>query len=448
MNIKQDRFSSTYPIPQSILKRWHERLPIFSKTVGGSEALLKRITFEHATTLLATAPEAPLDLFPLEEDHIASLLIQKKDLPKKITPELYPELNEFFSGSELNQVAVIPLYWPHKKLFGAIYLSVEEPLSLETYQIAKHLRLLFQADLKTLYFNKIINESEKKYRVLFESFNDAVILADKSGFIDCNETAMKLLGLTDRTEIKKASPFIFLPDQQPNGTDSREMAYTYIYQAITSGDTTFEWQQKHPDGTLYPAKLTFTAMQLGNRLVIQAIVKDLTHQKTFEEQLKKLPSTDPVTGILDQDQLNKDITEEIERIHRYGGSLSCVIFDIDHLGSLIDTYGQTIVDELLKFHAYTINKQLRRTDKFYRYRDEAFIIISPETDTKQVYMLAERLRQITENLTMDPVEQITISQGVTTLLPGDKKRQILERAIAAFYHSKKNGGNKVTIYSK
>ena len=43
--------------------------------------------------------------------------------------------------------------------------------------------------------NQLLPDSELKYRTLFEAANDAIILMDKSKYLECNKKALVKIGL-------------------------------------------------------------------------------------------------------------------------------------------------------------------------------------------------------------------------------------------------------------
>jgi len=127
---------------------------------------------------------------------------------------------------------------------------------------------------------------ETKYRLLFETSTDAIMLLDNKGFFDCNDTALRIFGCCSREQFLGRHPCDFSPDQQPNGQDSRQLANEHIARAFEHGSDRFEWMHTKLDGTNFPAAVRLTAMQLNGRQVLQATVRDISLHKKAEEELK------------------------------------------------------------------------------------------------------------------------------------------------------------------
>ena len=128
-------------------------------------------------------------------------------------------------------------------------------------------------------------ESESKFRTLYESSSDAILIYDDSGFIDCNASTLKIFGCSSRDDFIHRHPSYFSPQNQPGGQNSLSLANEYISTAFQHGRHQFEWIHARLDGTIFPAEVLLTAMKLGGKSVLQATVRDITSRKQIEEQL-------------------------------------------------------------------------------------------------------------------------------------------------------------------
>ena len=61
--------------------------------------------------------------------------------------------------------------------------------------------------------------SETKFRTLYDSNSDAVMLLSRKGFFDCNKAALKMFGCATLEEFCLKHPADLSPNQQPDGTD-------------------------------------------------------------------------------------------------------------------------------------------------------------------------------------------------------------------------------------
>ena len=137
---------------------------------------------------------------------------------------------------------------------------------------------------------RALKQSEAKYRALFDASNDGIMLLDEDGFIDCNPAALEMFGCAARDAFLDKHPAVFSPPTQAGGMDSQQLADEHIKSAFLQGSDRFEWQHSRVDGSVFPADICLTAMELDGKPVLQAIVRDISQQKQYEDEdeLRKL----------------------------------------------------------------------------------------------------------------------------------------------------------------
>jgi PAS domain S-box-containing protein len=129
-----------------------------------------------------------------------------------------------------------------------------------------------------------MQKSETKFRTLYESSGDAIMLLDEEkGFFDCNEATLRLFGCHTRDEFINKHPSQLSPPTQPSGQDSKSLANEHIATAFKNGSDRFEWMHCRIDGAEFPAEVLLTGMELNGRQVIQATVRDVTERKQMED---------------------------------------------------------------------------------------------------------------------------------------------------------------------
>lgn len=199
--------------------------------------------------------------------------------------------------------------------------------------------------------------SEKKYRTLFESSRDAIMVLGHHGFVDCNEATCKLFGCADKDEFIGRHPSTLSPPIQQNGVDSFIAAVHHMETAYTTGSHFFEWLHKKMDGTVFPAEVLLSRYDLSGEVMLQAVVRDITERKQAEAKLLDYfmelrianrakstfldnmshEMTTPLNGIigfsgllLDElyGTLNEHQKQYVENIHQCGKHLHGLIFDI------------------------------------------------------------------------------------------------------------------------
>jgi diguanylate cyclase (GGDEF)-like protein len=164
--------------------------------------------------------------------------------------------------------------------------------------------------------------------------------------------------------------------------------------------------------------------------------------------LRRLATTDPLTGALNRRHYMELMVREQRRADRYNTTYSVLMIDIDHFKRVNDTYGHPIGDEAIRAMANTCKMVTRPTDIVARYGGEEFIVTLTHTDGAGAMKVAERLREAVAELAL-PTEQgaltFTISIGVSVYVKTTKVEQIIAAADRALYAAKSGGRNRVCL---
>lgn len=136
--------------------------------------------------------------------------------------------------------------------------------------------------------NEALRESEIKYKTIFESSGDAImLLMPGDGFSAGNAAAVKLFGCRDMKEFISKSPMDLSPEHQPDGQLSSIKAQEMMRLAMENGSNSFEWIHKRVNGEEFFSSVLLTRMELGGQVVLQATVRDITERILSEKQLAK-----------------------------------------------------------------------------------------------------------------------------------------------------------------
>lgn len=181
-------------------------------------------------------------------------------------------------------------------------------VSLSRYRLDKEFYLhAIVRDISDRKKNELaLVENEEKYRLLFESANDAIFLMDYDKFIDCNEQTLKMFACKREDIIGKA-PYHFSPKLQPDGSKSKDRAKELIAKSLQKKINTFEWQHKKLDGTLFYAEVSLNAIKINNKVFIQAIVRDINDRMLSQIELEKYKNR--------LEDLVKERTEDLQKLN-------------------------------------------------------------------------------------------------------------------------------------
>lgn len=163
-------------------------------------------------------------------------------------------------------------------------------------------------------------------------------------------------------------------------------------------------------------------------------------------KIQELAIRDELTGAFNRRHL-LNLIESCKEGREIQEKLFCIcILDIDHFKQINDSYGHSAGDAVLKTFAKVIENGIRNIDRFGRYGGEEFLLMLPETDLDQAFLLAERVRIMIESIDFMHVSsalKVTVSIGISQYHFGEEIITTINRADQALYKAKANGRNCV-----
>ncbi len=139
----------------------------------------------------------------------------------------------------------------------------------------------------------------------------------------------------------------------------------------------------------------FHPSELVARLRLHLKIKLLQCElREKNEQLSRLSTTDPLTGLRNRRYVDEILNVEVLRARRYQSPLSLLMADLDHFKRVNDEHGHQAGDAVLRGVADVLRSNLRATDVGGRYGGEEFIVILAQNSIEGATRFAEpdRLR--------------------------------------------------------
>lgn len=133
---------------------------------------------------------------------------------------------------------------------------------------------------------RALSLSEGKYRLLFDTFPEALFLMTDV-IHECNEQACRLLA-RERGEIIDLALATFMPAVQPDGRSSTELLQEMTQEALDGKPPTFGCRVQKSGGTLIETEISLKAFASDGREVVQAVIRDITERRRAEEQIRTL----------------------------------------------------------------------------------------------------------------------------------------------------------------
>ena len=117
--------------------------------------------------------------------------------------------------------------------------------------------------------------------------NYAVMILDARGFIETNQKAEEMFGVS-REQLVGKTPYDFSPEIQPDGRPSKEKALEKIGLALAGKPQVFEWKHRKIDGTVFDTEISLDQIRIGKQVMLIAVLRDISASKKAEEERQEL----------------------------------------------------------------------------------------------------------------------------------------------------------------
>jgi len=203
---------------------------------------------------------------------------------------------------------------------------------------------------------------EGMYLVMEGAPLNCTIIDEKGAALHCNEHALKLFDVASVEEYAAKLFTEFLPEIQPDGSRSLEMAGEHIKTAYKRGIDSFRWYHKKGK-EMIPAEVTLVAASVYGMQRVLVFLRDLREEEKMrkqEEIVKErmqaiLDASPMLCALYDEDGTVLEVNKEAERLfdipdrHIFAGNFSDFTPYLQPDGSItsqkaVDTLRQTLRD--------------------------------------------------------------------------------------------------------
>jgi diguanylate cyclase (GGDEF)-like protein/PAS domain S-box-containing protein len=325
-----------------------------------------------------------------------------------------------------------------------------------------------------------LRESERRYRVLFQSTPVALLERDASalkayldrlrasGVTDVGayvrqhpEVVAECGGLVQTRDLNTAALELFeAPDRQtldahlasPEhaglGRWARATIPLVAAHAFTSreGEETIRTLQGNTRNVVVRATVVPGHEESLSRVILAMV--DITERKRAEDHLRFLSTHDSLTGLYNTRYLFQALGELIDASAAAGRRFSLVFIDVDRFKRVVDTYGHLNGSRVIQEVGATVREALADPAFAVAYAGDEFIVVLPDTDEPQAIAKAEDLRARISRAVYLCKEgyrvTLTVSLGVATY-PDDATdlRALLALADRALFDVKASGRDGV-----
>lgn len=171
--------------------------------------------------------------------------------------------------------------------------------------------------------NSKLLESENKFKSLFDTNTDAILILKRSIISDCNNGALKLFGFSNKKQLIGMEMMALSPLTQSSGESTERVASHYFRLALQEGQVSYEWEFNGKDGIVI-CEVNLNLLYIGHSRYIQAVIRDITSRKIVERELLEQKRLDmqQAQELKDNQDILLSIMEDVESSRREADKLN------------------------------------------------------------------------------------------------------------------------------
>src|SRR5215472_1097739 len=280
------------------------------------------------------------------------------------------------------------------------------------------------------------NRAAETFERVVESAPNAIVAVDQQGkIVLLNAQAEKIFGYQGE-ELVGQPVELLVPERFRGGHLDYRTTFFAELQTRPMGAGR-ELYAVRKDASEFPVEIGLNPVETEQGMLVLGAIADITERKRAHEEIQRLASSDPLTGLANYRRLYEVFNREAERSGRTGRPVALLLLDLDGLKKINDAHGHLVGSRALCRLARDLQQECRLNDTPARYGGDEFAVILPETEAGDASNLAQR---VAERLAND-VEQppLSFSFGVASY-PQDGRTfdQVLRNADGGLYDMKRS----------
>src|SRR5215217_4388875 len=344
-----------------------------------------------------------------------------------------------------------PKYHLDKRFLHADGHTVWASLSVSLVRDAEGEPLYFVSQIRDVTkrkeVDKVIKESEERFRSLVQYSSDIITILEADGTIRYESPAVeRVMG--------------YKPEEQ-GGTnafgsvhpDDRERALGMFAEILKSPGLhpPLEFRVPHKDGSW--RYLEHVVNNLLDDPAVGGVVintRDITERKALEEELHHQAFHDPLTGLPNRALFMDRLEHALTRANRQGSKVVVLFMDLDNFKVVNDSLGHKAGDQLLVAVAERLKTCLRSEDTAARLGgDEFTILVEDIAGVGEVVQIAERVAEILQPPFALEEQEVfaTVSTGIAlNSTAQEQPADLLRHADLAMYRAKHRGKARYEVF--
>jgi diguanylate cyclase (GGDEF)-like protein/PAS domain S-box-containing protein len=287
----------------------------------------------------------------------------------------------------------------------------------------------------------------ESWRRLLDAVPAAVLIVAPDGTIRFANSELERLTGYQRTDLAGQPVEVLVPEDWRTAHRAARTSYGQAPSRRPMG-TGLEITCRRADGSVFPADVSLSPLEVGDETFVVATVSDETERRRHADELFHRAVHDPLTGLANRALLLDRLDHALARADRRAGTLAVLYVDLDGFKAVNDAWGHAVGDEVLQTVAERLTGAIRPEDTVARFGGDEFVVLCE--DLTEPFDAIRVARRILEELCR-PIGHRTgtcclsasigfaLAEGPTT------GTALIEAADHAMYRAKQRGGAAVEL---
>jgi len=379
-------------------------------------------------------------MFGWKQEEVIGRLLYETIISDSYRDGHHNELQRILSGGEANELN------PRFEIEGMHRDGHAMTIELSVTHFRMGDRTIFSAFIRDVTQHKIEEDQLRLAAKVFESTNEAILIADAdNNIVAVNDAFTKMTGYS-LAEVQGRNPKLLASGE--HDTDF----YKNMWRSINKlGCWQGEIIDKNKAGQHFYKHMAINAVRNEQDIVTHyvSISSDITERKEYDKNVYSLAYYDVLTGLPNRTLLRDRLGQLIATAHRDNTQFALLFLDLDRFKYINDSMGHSVGDKLLQSVALRLQDCVREGDTVSRIGGDEFVLLLREIDKPAVAVVSDKLlKSLATPFNLNGQEISTFASIGIALYPqhaGDSDT-LMKNADAAMYNAKENGRNNYKFF--
>ncbi len=293
-----------------------------------------------------------------------------------------------------------------------------------------------------------LRKNRHQLKDFLDSAHDLIQSVSPDGhFLYVNRAWMKTLGYTKKEISTLNFADVIHPDHRIAALETFQRAMND--EPVSAVEAVFQTK----GGKAITVEGSFRCQsERGTVIAIQALFRDVTERKRWEETLEHQARHDSLTGLPNRTLLRDRLHDMLSRAPWRKSGLAVLFLDLDRFKTINDTLGHAVGDLLLKEVAVRLTSVVRYGDTVARLGGDEFVVMLADVaQPHDVVGVTQKILEVLSKPFLFDGHELSVSTSIgVSLYPADGEDPdvLLKNADAALYQAKEQGRNNCQYYSR